>query len=135
MPDPRRPIIDEKPGLRFGREIREAVSAGAELADMQLNLTLMDASKIKRDRDIALSDVSFADGRMRYLGVNVVEGGARSSALFTTAEEAAAGRPEPEPVVEAAKGQKKSNKEVRKPKAEKAKPAPAGKTFTTPPPK
>jgi hypothetical protein len=28
-----------------------------------------------------------------------------------------------------AKGQKKSNKEVRKPKAAKAKPAPAGKSF------
>ncbi len=33
-----------------------------------------------------------------------------------------------------AKGQKKSNKEVRKPKAEKAKPAvAAGKDFLTPP--
>jgi hypothetical protein len=34
-----------------------------------------------------------------------------------------------------AKGQKKSNKEVRKPKAEKAKPAPAGSNFLTPPKK
>jgi len=33
-----------------------------------------------------------------------------------------------------AKGQKKSNKEIRKPKAEKAKPAPPGRTFLTPPP-
>lgn len=33
-----------------------------------------------------------------------------------------------------AKGQKKSNKEVRKPKAEKAKPAvPVGRDFTSPP--
>jgi hypothetical protein len=32
-----------------------------------------------------------------------------------------------------AKGQKKSNKEVRKPKAEKAKPAVAAKSFLTPP--
>lgn len=134
MNDPRR-RVDEKPALRFSREIRDAVAAGAQPDDMQLNLTLMDASKIKRDREIAVEDVSFADGRMRYLGVSVVEGGARSSALFTTAEAAAADRPAPEPVVEAAKGQKKSTKEVRKPKAEKAKPAPAGKTFTTPPSK
>lgn len=34
-----------------------------------------------------------------------------------------------------AKGQKKSNKEVRKPKAEKPKAAPAGPSFLTPPPK
>jgi hypothetical protein len=34
-----------------------------------------------------------------------------------------------------AKGQKKSNKEVRKPKAEKPKVAPAGPSFLTPPSK
>jgi hypothetical protein len=38
-----------------------------------------------------------------------------------------------EPAV--AKGQKKSNKEVRKPKAEKPKPAPAGQSFLNPFPK
>lgn len=32
-----------------------------------------------------------------------------------------------------AKGQKKSNKEVRKPKADKPKAAPPGRTFLTPP--
>jgi hypothetical protein len=34
-----------------------------------------------------------------------------------------------------AKGQKKSNKEVRKPKAEKPKPAPVTRSFLTPPEK
>ena len=34
-----------------------------------------------------------------------------------------------------AKGQKKSNREVRKPKAEKPKPAPAGQSFLNPFPK
>jgi len=34
-----------------------------------------------------------------------------------------------------AKGQKKSNKEVRKPKADKPKPAPATASFLTPPSK
>ncbi len=34
-----------------------------------------------------------------------------------------------------AKGQKKTNKEVRKPKAEKVKAAPAGKSFLEPPKK
>lgn len=32
-----------------------------------------------------------------------------------------------------AKGQKKTNKEIRKPKAEKPKPVPAGRDFLTPP--
>ncbi|MFI4973215.1 MAG: hypothetical protein ACHP84_01600 [Caulobacterales bacterium] len=32
-----------------------------------------------------------------------------------------------------AKGQKRSNKEVRKPKADKPKPAPAARSFLTPP--
>ena len=34
-----------------------------------------------------------------------------------------------------AKGQKKSNKEIRKPKADKPKAAPATRSFLTPPPK
>ena len=34
-----------------------------------------------------------------------------------------------------AKGQKKSNKEIRKPKAAKAKPAAAARSFLSPPPK
>jgi len=34
-----------------------------------------------------------------------------------------------------AKGQKKSNREVRKPKAEKPKPAPATRSFLSPPKK
>ena len=33
-----------------------------------------------------------------------------------------------------AKGQKKSNREIRKPKADKPKPAPAARSFLTPPP-
>jgi len=34
-----------------------------------------------------------------------------------------------------AKGQKKSNREIRKPKADKPKPAAASKSFLSPPPK
>jgi hypothetical protein len=34
-----------------------------------------------------------------------------------------------------AKGQKKSNREIRKPKADKPKPAAPARTFLTPPPK
>ena len=119
----------EGPARRFGREITQAVSAGAGSDELTLRLTLMDASKIKRDREIALDSISFSPEGMRFLGVRVVEGGVRSSELL-----AGALPPEEEPAaIQAAKGQKKSNKEVRKPKAEKAKPVAAGKDFLTPP--
>ena len=111
------------------REIIPAVSAGAGSDELTLRLTLMDASKIKRDREVPLDSISFSPEGMRFLGVRVVEGGVRSSELF-----AGVLPPEEEPAaIQAAKGQKKSNKEVRKPKAEKAKPVAAGKDFLTPP--
>ena len=121
--------VSEGPGRRFGREITQAVSAGAGSDELTLRLTLMDASKIKRDPDIALDSISFSPEGMRFLGVRVVEGGVRSSELL-----AGALPPEEEPAaIQAAKGQKKSNKEVRKPKAEKPKPAAPGRDFLTPP--
>lgn len=81
-----------RPGERFGREIRAALADGASPDDFTLRLTLMDASKIKRDPLIPLTDVSFAPDGMRYLGVRVVEGNVRSSELMEGAP--------PEPVVE-----------------------------------
>lgn len=125
-------MTSERPALRFGREIQKALTAGTGAGDLTLRLTLMDASKIKRDREVAMADVSFSPEGMRYLGVRVVEGGVKSSELFSG--------PLPEadvpPVVEAAKGQKKSTKEPRKPKAEKPKPVvQAGRDFLTPPAK
>ena len=69
---------------------------------------------------------------MEFIGVRVVEGATLSAMADANGLVAAQ---EPAPVLAMAKGQKKSNKEVRKPKAEKAKPAPAGRDFTTPPPK
>ncbi len=50
---------------------------------MTLRLTLGDASLLKRDPGIAVSDISFDGGTMRYLGVKVQEGGVAESELVT----------------------------------------------------
>ncbi len=124
------------PGQRFRSEIEKATADGAVISALMLKLTLSDAAKLRRDPSIETEAISFSAGQMRYLGVRVVEGDITTSTLLTrTAEEIAADDlPPPVPEKAMAKGQKKSNKEVRKPKAEKAKPvATAGKDFLTPP--
>lgn len=125
-------MTSERPAQRFGREIQKALTDGTDAGELTLRLTLMDASKIKRDPAIALADVSFSPEGMRFLGVRVLEGGVKSSELLSgPLPESEAPAP-----VQAAKGQKKSTKEPRKPKAEKPKPAvQAGKDFLTPPAK
>ena len=105
------PTSSEAPAKRFGREIAAAQRAGTDPSDLTLRLTLMDASKIKRDRDIALEDISFSPEGMRFMGVRVVEGGVKSSDLMAGAYEPP---PEPEPVV------KPKKKAAAKPKVAKA---------------
>ena len=67
--------------VHFRDEIAKAEARGVSRADMKLHLTLNDASQLKRDRSLALTDISFADGVMTYLGVTIVEGGVPVSAL------------------------------------------------------
>jgi hypothetical protein len=66
---------------RFRTEIEQAASEGVSLGDLALHLTLGDISQLKRDRTVALADISFADGAMTYLGVTVVKGNVPQSAL------------------------------------------------------
>lgn len=54
---------------------------GIPPSNLLLQLTRRDASNLKRDRSIAVTDISFADGEMRYLGVRVAENDVASSAL------------------------------------------------------
>ncbi|HEX6859002.1 MAG TPA: hypothetical protein VF138_02210 [Caulobacteraceae bacterium] len=54
--------------------------------DMLLRLTHGDASELKRDRTLAVEDISFADGVMRFLGVKAELGGVTSSRLDTGAD-------------------------------------------------
>lgn len=66
---------------QFRGEIEQAEADGIAREDMTLHLTFSDVLKLKRDPDIALTDISFAGGTMRFLGVKVVQGGVTVSAL------------------------------------------------------
>ncbi len=69
------------PGEKFKLAIEEAVSGGIAPSGLLLKLTLGDAAKLKRDRSLPISDISFADGAMHYLGVRVAEGDITASTL------------------------------------------------------
>ncbi|MCR5880618.1 hypothetical protein [Phenylobacterium sp. J367] len=68
-----RPAPARRPGKtpaeRFRYEIEAAVAEGVKAEDMRLHLTLGDASKLRRDNAVAVTDISFTGGVMRYLGV------------------------------------------------------------------
>ena len=65
----------------FRSEIEKAEAAGAVREDMLLRLTLSDVSRLRRDRSLAVTDISFIDGVMRFLGVKVDEGNVSASVL------------------------------------------------------
>ncbi|HEY4028959.1 MAG TPA: hypothetical protein VGM25_01330 [Caulobacteraceae bacterium] len=67
--------------VRFRNEIEQAASRGVAADDMTLHLTLGDVEQLKRDRNIAVSDISFVGGTMTYLGVKVLKGETPLSAL------------------------------------------------------
>jgi len=69
------------PASYFRDAIEKAEADGIARADMLLRLTLGDVHKLKRDPDLALADISFAEGTMRFLGVKVEQGGVAASAL------------------------------------------------------
>ena len=48
---------------------------------MVLRLTLSDVAHLKRDASLALEDISFRDGVMRFLGVQIEPGGVAESVL------------------------------------------------------
>ena len=71
----------DSPAVLFREQIGRAVADGHDRPQMMLRLTHGDVSLLKRDRSVALSDISFADGVMRYLGVRVEVGGVAASEL------------------------------------------------------
>ena len=75
------PRTKEPVGNRFRREIEQAEARGADRRTMTLKLTLGDASTLRRDRSLALTDISFGEGGMRYLGVAINQGGVAESSL------------------------------------------------------
>ena len=78
------PKPPRSPDVRFRPQIAAALAEGAIADDMILRLTLNDASRLSRDRDIPVADISFTGGVMRYLGVRVEKGGVPESTLDLT---------------------------------------------------
>jgi hypothetical protein len=65
----------------FRKAIEAAKAEGHAPEDLTLHLTHGDAHKLKRDPKVPVADISFAGGVMRFLGVQVVEGGVAASVL------------------------------------------------------
>jgi hypothetical protein len=73
--------------VRFRSEIELAASEGVAIDALALHLTLGDVELLKRDRALAVADISFAGGIMKYLGVTVVKGDVPASELRRPAAE------------------------------------------------
>ena len=72
------------PALRpkdFRAAIAQAEEDGIAKTKMVLRLTLRDAAELKRDPAVAVEEISFKDGEMRFLGVKVAPGGVTTSSL------------------------------------------------------
>jgi hypothetical protein len=67
------------------KQLRQWIAAaeldGHVASDMLLRLTCSDAATLKRHPDVAVHEVSFAMGEMRFMGVKVQEGAVTSSVL------------------------------------------------------
>jgi hypothetical protein len=80
---PRAPasVKPQPPGQKFRAAIEQARQEGIDTDALLLRLTLGDVSRLKRDPDISVGEISFEDGAMRFLNVKVAEGGVDASAL------------------------------------------------------
>ncbi len=67
--------------VRFRRQIEAAEAEGANRPEMRLKLTLGDSAKLKRDPSLPVTDISFTEGVMHFLGVAVEQGGVSESTL------------------------------------------------------
>ena len=81
MKRPASPAARPSVALRFKGEIEMAQAEGLAADDLALHLTPGDTEQLKRDRNVPVADISFAGGRMTYLGVAVVKGETPPSAL------------------------------------------------------
>lgn len=79
--DKTRPGTSRIRPAEFRHAIAQAERDGVAPAAMTLRLTRRDEADLKRDPAVALADISFAGGEMRYLGVLVVAGGVTVSTL------------------------------------------------------
>ncbi|MCR5872897.1 hypothetical protein LRS10_01005 [Phenylobacterium sp. J426] len=80
-PPPRSAVRRLSPADRLRGQIEAAEAEGALRADMVLRLTRSDVDHLKRDTSLAVTDISFAAGVMRFLGVKIEQGGVAESVL------------------------------------------------------
>ncbi|HYF21966.1 MAG TPA: hypothetical protein VD929_01075 [Caulobacteraceae bacterium] len=77
--------VSARPPRPAALRMRDAIAAaradGLDPAGMVLRMTLRDSSALVRDPAVATDEISFAEGRMWFLGVPVVAGGVVESAL------------------------------------------------------
>jgi hypothetical protein len=66
---------------RLRDEIDRAEAEGVLREDMILRLTFGDVAELKRDASLALEDISFTGGVMRFLGVRIKPGGVVESVV------------------------------------------------------
>ena len=69
------------PAAVFRKQIEAALAEGVAADDMTLKLTYGDATHLRRDASLAVADISFTGGVMRYLGVKIEQGGVAASSL------------------------------------------------------
>lgn len=69
------------PDRRFRDQIEAALADGVALEDLTLHLTLRDVSLLSRDPAVPMTDISYTNGVMRFLGVKVEKGGVDVSSL------------------------------------------------------
>jgi hypothetical protein len=80
-PEQARPAPRLSVANTFRQQIESAMAEGVAREDMTLHLTLGDAHRIKGDHELAIEDVNFSGGVMRFLGVKVEQGGVTASSL------------------------------------------------------
>lgn len=76
------PQAQPTPTDRLRKQIEKATAEGLGLDDMVLRLTHRDVDYLRRDRSLAVADISFSDGTMRFLGVRIEAGGLEASELL-----------------------------------------------------
>lgn len=75
------PTGRRSPAQTFRSQIEAAEAEGVAREDMTLRLTLSDVSQLKRDTSLAVSDISYSGGVMRFLNVQVTQGSVTESSL------------------------------------------------------
>jgi hypothetical protein len=81
MKAPKPPARAKTVAVRFREEIQATEALGVAREEMTLRLTMSDANRLRRDASLAVADISFAGGVMRFVGVKVQEGGVAASVL------------------------------------------------------